>query len=373
MNTEEWQALAANLREPFPPEDIDFRPGATTKDGKKALALGYVNARAVMDRLDKLVGPENWTYTYEPLHVSNDGVLRLAKAVLTIYGIRKEDIGEASRTSPSMGCVSHGLKRVAVQWGMGRDLYDLPQVWLDLDGNSRFNPQDIKRLRARLPQPKDYTAPATTEPEETEEQAPVFHTSAAPAETAHAAPTVTPVRASDDKEREARAAGLTRVPAEGEEPDLSIAKFLEKCNKELGLTDPNAIMRTLGVKSLSGLYLREALEVLRKSTGKAEAPKKLTAGAQKAAPAQTEPGTGSNTRQALRALGERAGIVGDAYLETYRNIYGDDFSYENERAWGAFLTSAAEKREAKTNTYPDGDSDPTPDLAALEPESVMVS
>ena len=40
-----------SLAEPFPPEVIEFKPGATTSDKKKALALAYVEVRHYIDRL----------------------------------------------------------------------------------------------------------------------------------------------------------------------------------------------------------------------------------------------------------------------------------------------------------------------------------
>lgn len=269
LSKEEWATLAANLREPFAPEDIDFRPGARNKEKTRALALAYVTSRAVMDRLDRLVGAQNWAYTYEPLHVSNDGVLKLAKAVLTIYGVRKEDIGDASATEPSKGTVSDGLKRVAVQWGMGRELYDLPQVWLALNAFDRFEDSDLRQLRAKLPRPKTHAAPTTDEP-----AAPVFTPTpravqpgegdeldyvydgpglpVTPAPPARPAP---PMRQRSDE------------PAERAhvKPGLDRMGFISAI-AGLGL-DPKEAMDRLGVRSLSGIDLDAALEALEAQQG----------------------------------------------------------------------------------------------------------
>jgi hypothetical protein len=150
MTAQDWKERGAALRAPFDPQDVDFRPGRAS--GEKTQALCYVNARAVMDRLDDAVGPENWTFTYEPLAVEN-GVLKLAKGILTIHGVSKEDIGDASNAEPSKGTVSDALKRAAVVWGIGRYLYDVPTEWVKLDQFKHISAADMQRLRAHLPQP----------------------------------------------------------------------------------------------------------------------------------------------------------------------------------------------------------------------------
>jgi len=52
------------LKDPFPSSDITWR---VQQSGKKkngdpyAMVLAYVTARAVMDRLDDVLGTENWS------------------------------------------------------------------------------------------------------------------------------------------------------------------------------------------------------------------------------------------------------------------------------------------------------------------------
>ena len=58
--------LFSKLSEPFPSEAIDWRVGATNSDKNKGIALAYIQARPVMDRLDEVVGLENWTDVYTP-------------------------------------------------------------------------------------------------------------------------------------------------------------------------------------------------------------------------------------------------------------------------------------------------------------------
>lgn len=49
----------------FPRNAVSWRAQTVTKDGSKALALAYIDSRDVQDRLDEVVGPENWQDRYE--------------------------------------------------------------------------------------------------------------------------------------------------------------------------------------------------------------------------------------------------------------------------------------------------------------------
>ena len=49
--------LFDKLAEPFPPDAISWRVGSTTQDKSKGMALAFIDARDVMDRLDLVCGP----------------------------------------------------------------------------------------------------------------------------------------------------------------------------------------------------------------------------------------------------------------------------------------------------------------------------
>jgi hypothetical protein len=59
-NFETAQELFDALCMPFAPEEIDWRVGSTTQDKSKGMALAYLDARAVMDRLDAVCGSDGW-------------------------------------------------------------------------------------------------------------------------------------------------------------------------------------------------------------------------------------------------------------------------------------------------------------------------
>lgn len=125
------EALAA----PFQPEEIDFLP--RTPQNGRALALPYIGARSVMQRLDAVVGPENWSFDFEVI-TPPGGVGTWVKGRLTVLGITKCDAGEGGdEEEPLKSAVSDALKRCAVHFGVGRYLYYLPKLWAPYDSTRR--------------------------------------------------------------------------------------------------------------------------------------------------------------------------------------------------------------------------------------------
>ena len=136
----EQTKVFADLAKPFPASEVQWKVQVVSKDKRRALVLAYLDARAVMDRLDSVVGPTGWSDSYEvyPADSSIDHQTVQAKCRLTILGISKEDVGERSmkgeQSSSSVNAaVSDALKRAAVKFGIGRYLYRLESVWVDYD------------------------------------------------------------------------------------------------------------------------------------------------------------------------------------------------------------------------------------------------
>ena len=156
LSDEEWREVGKRLAQPFDPSCVDFRPQGKPGKTGKVQAVCYIDARTVADRLDDVVEPGAWEFTYEPLVTAN-GQVQIAKGRLTIHGVTKEDVGEASNFDPSKGCVSDALKRAAVLWGIGRYLYGIGGEWVTPDDYGRITPADVQRLRAKLPTPNGQT------------------------------------------------------------------------------------------------------------------------------------------------------------------------------------------------------------------------
>jgi hypothetical protein len=125
-----FKALSA----PFPPEKVSWRVGSTNKEKTKAMALAYIDARDVMDRLDTVVTPAAWSRKHP--HVGPTTTCALA---ILIDGewVTKEDGAGATDVEAEKGSLSDSLKRAAVNWGIGRYLYDLASPWVEIEPMGR--------------------------------------------------------------------------------------------------------------------------------------------------------------------------------------------------------------------------------------------
>jgi hypothetical protein len=133
INSIDPATLRTALAAPFEMSEVKFKPQAVK--GNRALALAYVDVRAIMDRLDQVLGVENWQDDYQLLPDSSV----MCRLRLRIGGkwITKMDVGGPSE-QPDGGdrlkaAFSDALKRAAVKFGIGRYLYRLPQQWADYD------------------------------------------------------------------------------------------------------------------------------------------------------------------------------------------------------------------------------------------------
>lgn len=108
-------------------DEIDCRVGNISKDGKGLSLLLYKDARCDMNILDECFGPFGWQR-----HHSRDN----ANCTVSIYDaeknewIEKEDVGTESNTEAIKGLASDSFKRACVNWGIGRELYTAPYIWI---------------------------------------------------------------------------------------------------------------------------------------------------------------------------------------------------------------------------------------------------
>nr|DAQ44536.1 MAG TPA: Rad52/22 family double-strand break repair protein [Caudoviricetes sp.] len=105
--------------------EIDVKP-QTVKDNGFSLLL-YKNARVDMDVLDETVGPMNWQRKHSREN---------ANCIVSIYDedkkiwVEKEDTGTESFTEKEKGLASDSFKRACFNWGIGRELYTSPFIWI---------------------------------------------------------------------------------------------------------------------------------------------------------------------------------------------------------------------------------------------------
>ena len=121
------------LSAPFTKSDVKWKPQAVK--GNRALAIAYLDARAIQDRLDDVLGVEGWQDDYQILP---DGSV-VCKLQVRFAGewICKTDVGSPSE-QPDGGdrlkaAFSDSLKRAAVKFGIGRYLYRNPPTWVGYD------------------------------------------------------------------------------------------------------------------------------------------------------------------------------------------------------------------------------------------------
>lgn len=116
------------LSEPLAVDQIDFRV-LTINNGGYASLTPYKDARVDQHRLDEAVGPLSWKREH-----SNGN----ANCTVSIWcddkkqWVSKEDTGTESNTEAAKGLASDSFKRACFNWGIGRELYDYPQLQVKL-------------------------------------------------------------------------------------------------------------------------------------------------------------------------------------------------------------------------------------------------
>ena len=136
----------SELLRPFDYESHKWRVMNVTKKGDKASCAFYIDARDVMDRLDAVVGAENWSDKYTVLAIG-DGKWAI-ECTITIAGVSKSDVGEGDAPKDAY---SDALKRAAVKWGVGRYLYGMDNgTWFEIDTYKQFTPAAEKQIEDLL-------------------------------------------------------------------------------------------------------------------------------------------------------------------------------------------------------------------------------
>ena len=107
-------------------DEIDCRIGQIKENGLTLLL--YKDARCDMNVLDETVGPMNWKREH-----GRDN----KNCIVSIWDenkkewVSKEDTGSESNTEAEKGLASDSFKRACVNWGIGRELYTAPFIWVN--------------------------------------------------------------------------------------------------------------------------------------------------------------------------------------------------------------------------------------------------
>ncbi|MCP1134371.1 Rad52/Rad22 family DNA repair protein [Paenibacillus polysaccharolyticus] len=129
------QEVMKRLQEPFPPEEIEWRVGSTNGDKTKGIALAYVTNRAIQNRLDEVFGVFGWRNEYREWKEKS----QLCGISVKVEGewITKWDGADDSNMEAVKGGLSDAMKRAAYQWGIGRYLYKLENMWVPIKAAGR--------------------------------------------------------------------------------------------------------------------------------------------------------------------------------------------------------------------------------------------
>ena len=106
-------------------DEIDCRIAQIKENGLSLLL--YKDARCDQNILDEVVGPFNWKREHTR---DNRNCIVSIKNPETGEWVSKEDTGTESNTEKEKGLASDSFKRACFNWGIGRELYTAPFVWI---------------------------------------------------------------------------------------------------------------------------------------------------------------------------------------------------------------------------------------------------
>jgi hypothetical protein len=118
---------------PIQPEEIEWRVQMQTKTGK-LIVVPYITNRCVMDRFDRQFGWQNWQN--EITEIQGGFLCKITVTVPATHSapsvvLSKMDGASRTDIEPVKGGISDAMKRCAVQFGLGRSLYNYPRVMIE--------------------------------------------------------------------------------------------------------------------------------------------------------------------------------------------------------------------------------------------------
>ena len=110
--------------------EIDCR--VSTVNEKGCSLLLYKDARVDQIILDETVGPLNWSRHHEIIGNNLYCTVSIYDADKNQW-VSKQDVGTESYTEKEKGQASDSFKRACFNWGIGRELYTAPFIWIPAD------------------------------------------------------------------------------------------------------------------------------------------------------------------------------------------------------------------------------------------------
>jgi hypothetical protein len=149
MNDERPSPDLLGLSKPLSTGQIEFKVSQVreTDNAVWASILAYKDARTDMQVLDDTIGPMNWQVKYER---DSKGVLQCAIGIFDPakggFGewVWKTSNGVESDFESEKGEYSDAFKRAGFMWGIGRQLYDFPSIWVQMADGDYYSGKDGK-------------------------------------------------------------------------------------------------------------------------------------------------------------------------------------------------------------------------------------
>lgn len=120
------------LAAPFDRKDWEWRAErcGIASNGAWCLVVPYIQNRAIQQRLDEICGPSNWKNEFTRWGDKSQ------LCGISIYDetkkewVTKWDGADDTQFQSTKGGLSASMKRTAVQWGIGRHLYEQDSVYV---------------------------------------------------------------------------------------------------------------------------------------------------------------------------------------------------------------------------------------------------
>lgn len=110
-------------------DEIECRVGQFSKDGSKYSVLLYKTARTDMAVLDEMFGPMNWKTDYQTVGNSLFCTISVWDKDKNCW-VSKQSNGSEGNIEAEKSVASDSMKRSGFMWGIGRELYTAPKIWL---------------------------------------------------------------------------------------------------------------------------------------------------------------------------------------------------------------------------------------------------
>lgn len=146
-----WREVASGLAASFQASEVRWRPGNYSRrrgaqgypQGTRQQMLPYIDARNVMERLDRVVGGSRWQDLYRIVDPVSNAVECGIAILIAGQWVWKYDVGypnsadDDAGKEPLKAAYSDAFKRCGVKWGIGRGIYAMRKKWVNVDSDGR--------------------------------------------------------------------------------------------------------------------------------------------------------------------------------------------------------------------------------------------